>query len=102
MSWWVALLIFFAPDLSFIGHVLGARRGAFVYNVAHIYAFGTAFLASGLAFAIPILATVGALWLAHAGFDRLFGYRLKSPVGFSFTHLVQIGKPPRRRAGKHS
>jgi hypothetical protein len=37
--------------------------------------------------------TVGALWFAHAGFDRLLGYGLKSPEGFSFTHLGQIGKP---------
>jgi hypothetical protein len=72
------------------------------YNTVHIYAFGAAFLALELVFAIPILAAVGALWFAHAGFDRLLGYGLKSPEGISFTYLGQIGKQIQRRAGKDS
>ncbi len=93
MPWWAALLIFFAPDLSFVGYAWGPRIGAFVYNTVHIYAFGAALLAVGLVVAIPMLVTIGALCMAHAGFDRLLGYGLKSHEGFSFTHLGRIGKP---------
>jgi len=28
----------------------------------------------------------------HIGFDRAFGYCLKSPEGFRFTHLGKIGR----------
>lgn len=92
MPWWGALLIFFAPDLSFIGYGLGPRVGAFAYNTVHIYACGAVFIAVGLVFASPVLTALGALWLAHSGFDRLLGYGLKSLEGFLFTHLGRIGK----------
>jgi hypothetical protein len=93
MPWWGALLIFFAPDLSFAGYAAGPRVGAFVYNSVHIYAFGAVFLALFFITSAPLLAVVGGLWLAHSGFDRLLGYGLKSPDGFAVTHLGQIGKP---------
>lgn len=92
MPWWTAALVFFAPDLSFAGYALGARIGSLVYNTVHIYAFGAALIALGLFFASPMLVALGALWLAHSGFDRLLGYGLKSSEGFSFTHLGRIGK----------
>ncbi len=92
LSWWAAFLLFFAPDLSFAGYLAGPRIGAFIYNMLHVYALGAACLAMGLIFAWPILAALGALWLAHSGFDRMLGYGLKSPEGFSITHLGRIGK----------
>lgn len=92
MPWWEAFLIFFAPDLSFMGYFLGPRAGAFCYNTVHIYAFGSALLAAGLLIPMPLLVVLGALWLGHSGFDRMLGYGLKSPEGFSFTHLGQIGR----------
>jgi hypothetical protein len=94
MSWWGAFLVFFVPDLSFLGYLLGPRTGAFCYNAVHIYAFGAASLAIGLMMPTPLLVVLGALWLAHSGFDRMLGYGLKSPDGFSFTHLGRIGKHP--------
>ncbi|HHX89681.1 MAG TPA: DUF4260 domain-containing protein [Paracoccus sp.] len=93
MPWWAALLIFFVPDLGMLAYGAGARAGAFVYNIVHIYAFGLAFMALGYVLGWPVLAGVGALWLAHSGFDRALGYGLKLPEGFSFTHLGRIGKP---------
>ncbi|OQM73859.1 hypothetical protein BFN67_23075 [Pseudaminobacter manganicus] len=47
----------------------GQGSGAFAYNTVHIYAFGAVFIALGLVFAAPFLAALGALWLAHSGFD---------------------------------
>ncbi len=91
LSTWLALVLFFAPDLSFLAYLLGPKPGAFVYNAVHVYAFGTALLAIGLIAPQPLLAQLGALWLAHSGFDRMFGYGLKSPEDFSITHLGRIG-----------
>lgn len=91
MPWWLAVLVFFAPDLSFAGYALGPKAGAFAYNAVHIYGFGAAFIALAMLSSMPVLAALGALWLAHSGFDRLLGYGLKSPEGFSFTHLGRIG-----------
>lgn len=94
LPWWLAVLIFLAPDLSFLGYLLGPKAGGFVYNTVHIYGLGAAFLAAGLSLSLPVCAALGALWLAHAGFDRMLGYGLKLPEGFAFTHLGRIGKKP--------
>lgn len=49
-------------------------------------------IALGLLYALPLVTGLGALWLAHSGFDRLLGYGLKSSEAFSVTHLGRIGK----------
>ncbi len=92
LAWWLAVLAFFAPDLSFLFYGLGSRVGGFAYNSVHTYGFGAAVLALGLACGLPLLAALGALWLGHCGFDRLLGYGLKSRESFSDTHLGRIGK----------
>ncbi|WP_032632883.1 DUF4260 domain-containing protein [Pseudomonas syringae] len=91
-TWWQALMIFFTPDLSFLGYAFGPRVGAYCYNTLHLYAVGAAVLAAGLIGSVPDLAAIGALWLAHSGFDRMLGYGLKLPQGFTFTHLGIIGR----------
>ncbi|RYH02207.1 DUF4260 family protein [Salipiger sp. IMCC34102] len=95
--WWAAVLIFFAPDLSFGAYAAGPRIGAFVYNLVHIYAFGAVIFAAGIVFAQPALIAVGALWLGHSGFDRMMGYGLKLPEGFEHTHLGPIGSAAKNR-----
>lgn len=91
-GWWVALLVFFSPDLSFLGYLAGPRAGAIAYNAVHIYGFGTVALAAGLVVGLPWLAACGLLWLGHSGFDRMLGYGLKLPSGFGETHLGLIGR----------
>ncbi len=92
IPWWAAVLLFFAPDLSFAAYLAGPKAGAAGYNLVHLYAGGVALLALGLIAALPLGAALGALWLAHCGFDRMLGYGLKSPEGFGHTHLGPIGK----------
>ncbi len=92
LAWWLTLLLFFAPDLSFAAYGLGARVGGVIYNGVHIYAFGPLIMGIGLAIAWPGLVAAGALWLGHSGFDRMMGYGLKSADSFSLTHLGPIGK----------
>ena len=85
MPWWAAFLIFFAPDLSFIGYVLGPKVGAVCYNTVHVYAFGAIFVAIGIFLSLPFYASIGALWLAHCGFDRMFWLWAEAPGGL-FLH----------------
>lgn len=89
---WLALVLFFAPDLSFAGYLGGPRVGAFCYNLVHHYGFGAGLVLLGYALALPMIVAIGGLWLAHSGFDRVLGYGLKSTRGFSFTHLGRIGR----------
>jgi hypothetical protein len=90
-SWVVFGVLFFAPDASFAGYLVGPRIGAALYNVAHSYV-GPLILAAvllsagtGLPFAL--------VWAAHIGFDRTLGYGLKYPSAFGDTHLGRIGQP---------
>lgn len=92
ITWWLALVLFFAPDISFAGYLAGSKFGAMAYNLVHVYAFGAVLLAVGVGFDAPIVTALGALWIAHSGFDRLLGYGLKSPEGFTVTHLGTIGR----------
>ena len=92
LPWWAAILLFFAPDLSFAAYALGDRVGAAVYNAVHIYGLGAVLMATGLILGAALPLALGALWLAHSGFDRMLGYGLKSPDGFTITHLGRIGR----------
>jgi Domain of unknown function (DUF4260) len=91
-AWWAAILIFFAPDLSFAGYLAGPRIGAMGYNCVHVYGFGAGCMAIGTLAGLPLLTALGLLWLAHSGFDRMLGYGLKLPGGFQETHLGRIGR----------
>lgn len=91
LAWWVAVIVFFLPDAGFAGYALGPKAGAVVYNVLHVYALGMVLLAVGFAIGSGSVAALGALWMAHAGFDRMLGFGLKSPEGFKVTHLGRIG-----------
>ena len=92
LPWWVALLIFLAPDLSFFGYLIGPKFGAALYNLLHVYALRVITLAAGVIFGQPLISGIGALWIAHSGFDRMLGYGLKAEEGFEHTHLGPIGK----------
>ena len=92
MVWWAALIVFFAPDLSFVAYLAGPRVGAAVYNAVHLYGFGLIVMALGALTDQPLITAPGFLWLAHAGFDRMFGYGLKLSTGFQDTHLGRIGR----------
>jgi hypothetical protein len=89
---WVAILVFFAPDLSFAAYLAGPKVGAAVYNAVHLYGFGLVVMALGALTDQPWITALGFLWLAHAGFDRMLGYGLKLTTGFQDTHLGRIGR----------
>src|SRR5690606_550047 len=70
IAWWLAAILFFAPDISFAGYLAGSKFGAVVYNLVHVYALGAVLLAVGVGLDAPVATALGALWIAHSGFDR--------------------------------
>ncbi|SHH67664.1 DUF4260 domain-containing protein [Cognatishimia maritima] len=92
LAWWSALLIFFAPDLSFLAYLKDNRFGARVYNLCHLYGLGALIMALGYVIDASLVAAIGVLLLGHSGFDRMLGYGLKSEESFQSTHLGKIGK----------
>ncbi|OPF93782.1 DUF4260 domain-containing protein [Rhodopseudomonas palustris] len=92
--WELYALLFFAPDLGFLGYLAGSKVGAVVYNTLHS-TIGPLLLAiAGIVLVVPYAGTVAMIWLAHIGFDRALGYGLKYKTGFRVTHLGPIGKAP--------
>ncbi|WP_091139042.1 DUF4260 domain-containing protein [Microvirga guangxiensis] len=92
LSWWLYILLFFSPDLSFAGYMAGPKAGSAIYNAAHT-TLGPALLAGlGLVLNIPLFLGLAAIWAAHIGFDRVVGYGLKYETAFSDTHLGRIGR----------
>jgi hypothetical protein len=91
-SWWLYVLLFLAPDLSFAAYLAGPRAGALVYNAAHSTVAPMALAAAGFALGAPFAPAIATIWLAHIGIDRALGYGLKYSAGFGFTHLGSIGQ----------
>ncbi|MFT4121704.1 DUF4260 domain-containing protein [Bradyrhizobium sp.] len=91
-SWTVYLLLFLAPDLSFLAYLSDARFGALAYNAAHSYMAPVTLMTLGFGFASPLTLSIALIWLAHIGVDRALGYGLKYSAGFGFTHLGRIGR----------
>jgi hypothetical protein len=91
-SWLLFAAFFFVPDLSMLAYLAGSRTGATAYNVAHSYVSPLAVLGMGFATKNHAAMPCALIWMAHIGFDRMLGYRLKYPEGFGNTHLGLIGK----------
>lgn len=84
------VLLFLAPDLSFLGLAGGPRVGAVAYDAAHTYA-GPILLASVAAIVEwDAGLMLGLIWLAHIGIDRALGYGLRYPDAFRDTHLQRV------------
>ena len=91
-SWWVYVVLFVVPDISFAAYLAGPRFGAVVYNAMHSYLIPVPLMVMGFGLEFPLLLSVAFIWLAHIGIDRALGYGLKYSTGFAFTHLGRIGK----------
>jgi hypothetical protein len=91
-SWWIYVILFLVPDLSFLAYLSGPKFGAVIYNVAHSYMAPMALMTTGFATASPLTLSIAMIWLAHIGIDRALGYGLKYNAGFCFTHLGRIAQ----------
>jgi Domain of unknown function (DUF4260) len=68
-SWWVYVLLFLAPDLSFAAYLAGPKQGAILYNAAHSYLAPMALMTGGFATSSPLMLSLAMIWLAHIGID---------------------------------
>ena len=89
-SWMLFAILFLLPDVAFAAYLAGPRIGALGYNLLHSYVapavVAIAFITTGRP------AVISLVWAAHIGFDRMLGYGLKYPTGFTDTHLGPIGR----------
>lgn len=84
---WLLAVLALAPDLAMLGYLAGPRVGAATYNVVHTYALPLAVGGAGVWLDARLAMLVAAVWAAHIGADRAFGYGLKYESGFRETHL---------------
>lgn len=91
-SWWLFVILFLAPDLSFMAYLANPHAGALAYNAVHATIGPIVLTVYGIAFGPTILIALAMIWAAHVGFDRMLGYGLKYPTAFADTHLGRIGK----------
>lgn len=91
-AWWLFVVLFFVPDVSFAAYLAGREAGAFIYNIAHSYLVPVALMTAGFVTTDSLVLSIAMIWLAHIGLDRALGYGLKYEAGFSFTHLGRIGR----------
>jgi len=88
--WLRFAILLLAPDLALLGYVGGKRAGAIAYNVAHTYAIPALLFAAGLVVAHGVVMSIGLIWGAHIGADRLLGFGLKYESGRRETHLQKV------------
>jgi Domain of unknown function (DUF4260) len=89
-AWWLLVVLFLAPDLSFAGYIAGRRVGAAVYNALHSTVGPVGLAAAGVLSNTDWCVQLALIWLAHIGLDRLLGYGLKYPTAFKDTHLNRV------------
>jgi hypothetical protein len=89
---WIFALLFFAPDLSFLGYTAGLRLGALGYNALHSYLTPALLGTLGCLLGLPLLWHLALILSAYIGFDRAMGYGLKYAPAFGHTHLGKVGK----------
>ena len=91
-SWVVFAILFFVPDISFLGYLINNKIGAITYNSAHSLVGAIFIVGLGFVTELQEFLIAGLVWVAHIGFDRALGYGLKYQKGFGYTHLGLIGK----------
>ncbi len=91
-SWTVFAMLFLLPDLTFMAYSAGPRIGGIAYNAAHSTITPIVLTTFGNTHDLPLMRSVGIIWLAHIGLDRALGYGLKYSTGFAFTHLGYLGR----------
>ena len=90
-SWWLFAALWLVPDLSMLGYLAGACRGARVYNAFHTYVVPGTMALAGVLLHEHLAVILALIWTNHIGVDRLMGYGLKFADGFGWTHLGKLG-----------
>ena len=86
-NWLLFIILFLAPDLSFMGYFAGPKAGAAIYNIFHTCLVPFVLFLVSLVSDYPVGMHIAVIWFAHIGTDRLAGYGLKYPRGFKTSHM---------------
>jgi Domain of unknown function (DUF4260) len=89
-SWLMFVLLVLAPDLSMLGYLANPRKGALAYNAVHTYILPALLYLGGFAIGSGLVMSLGLIWIAHIGADRLLGFGLKYETAFRDTHLGKV------------
>lgn len=89
MKWF--FILFFAPDLSFVGYAINKKLGTIAYNLLHHQGFFAVVFALSFWQNIEALQVISLTFLAHSAFDRMWGYGLKYADSFHNTHMGWMG-----------
>lgn len=92
VEWWWYLILVLGPDIGMVGYLLSNKAGAVCYNLLHHKGIAIALFAAGWLTQNVSIQQIGIVLFGHSSMDRFFGYGLKYPNGFKFTHLGEIGK----------
>ena len=85
-------MLVLVPDISMLGYLAGNKAGAAAYNLFHHKGVAVAVFMAGLLMPQMLVQMIGLILFGHSSMDRMFGYGLKLPEGFKYTHLGIIGK----------
>lgn len=91
-SWWWFVAGLLLPDISMLGYLANDKSGAMGYNIGHSLVLPLLVIGFGYLYVSGGALSVGLVWLAHIGMDRMLGYGLKDNKGFKHTHLGKIGR----------
>jgi hypothetical protein len=91
-AWLPFVILFLAPDLTFLAYLVSPRIGAIAYNALHSTIGPLALFGLSAWLERTVVEQIALIWLAHVGVDRAFGYGLKYAVAFNETHLGRIGR----------
>ena len=92
--WGMFALLFLVPDLSLLGYLHSAGKGAAaLYNLVHSYVLPLALGLLAWKQGLPIAGQLALIWLAHISVDRLLGFGLKFPGIFRYTHIQSAIEP---------
>jgi hypothetical protein len=88
--WWLFPAFILLPDIGILGYLLNNKTGAIIYNFFHHKGLAILVYFIGLYFPNEIMQLAGIIIFGHASMDRLFGYGLKYPDNFKYTHLGDL------------
>src|SRR5699024_7616911 len=89
-NWILFIVLLFTPDLAALGYLSNPKIGALLYNIVHTYIFTLGIVMIGFFLQNDILLTIGLIFTAHIGMDRLCGFGLKYPTTFKDTHFTRL------------
>ncbi|MGI8706878.1 MAG: DUF4260 family protein [Actinomycetota bacterium] len=83
------LFSFLSPTLRFLS-ISHRQAGAAAYNLVHLYACPALLVGVAVGRGSDILLSIGLIWFAHIGADRMLGLGLKYPIDFKQTHIQRL------------